>query len=581
MPSARLAIFLVLQISFSFSICTAHPGVHGTQRIAPNNQTVPLDVGTVPVIPEDQRVILKARVVNAHSGVPVPHRVRITDSQDRYYPPMGHTELGELEGHVDNATLEPDLVNRGNRSWAMIEDGTFTVHLRAIDGYSLRFFHGFEYEQPTIALNLSGQAGQTIVRTFKLKQGIDMQARGWMNADSHVHSLSPEGALRQMEIEDVDYTNLMFIGPEHPLYTRGLVTGKPNPVSTKDRIVYVSQEVRDMEQGHMTLMGMKDPIEPVLVYTGTGKTEPTPLPNEPLNWQVTQRMHDQDGLAFHAHFLFWPGHGSAVGGALNLLDGLEWTSTDIVNNNRRTRQGLVIPGYETKPTGTDSGKLYYRMLNCGVRLPLIGGTDKMSAARPIGSVARTYASVDEWSHDGLMNAIREGNTFVTNGPLLSLSANRKPIGGDLQFSGDGPFTVEVTGSCFTQRPINYLQIIQDGEVVYEVRNEDFQQRTRIEYPLRFEKSGWVALRAGHDTPDPEDWWGYTMAAHTSPIYVTVNSQPPANKDDASYLLARLDTTLRWAETEAIWSNPETRKTAIDSFQKARSFYRKAQDRTNN
>lgn len=130
-------------------------------------------------------------------------------------------------------------------------------------------------------------------------------------------------------------------------------------------------------------------------------------------------MHEQNGMAFHAHFLFWPGHGSAVGGALDLLDGFEWTSTDIVNNQRRTRQGLVVPDYETVPTGSDSGKLYYRMLNCGVRLPLIGGTDKMSAARPVGSVARTYAKVDAWSHDGLMTAIANGNTFVTNGPLLT------------------------------------------------------------------------------------------------------------------------------------------------------------------
>lgn len=575
MPFFRstLSLFLVI-ISFS-SIGHSHPGAHGTQRIAPNNQTVPLDIGTIPTIPEEDLVILKARVVNAHSGVPLPHRVRISDAQGRYYPPLGHTELGELEGHVDNVTLEPDLVNRGNKSWAMIEDGEFTVRLRAINGYSVRLFHGFEYTQPTVSLNLAGLAGQTIERTFELKQHIDMQARGWMSADSHVHSLSPEGAMRQMEIEDVDYTNLMFIGPKHPLYTQGLVTGKPNPASTKDRIVYVSQEVRDMEQGHMTLMGMKHPIEPVLVYTGTGKNEPEPRPNEPLNWQVTQRMHDQKGLAFHAHYLFWPGHGSAVGGALGLLDGLEWTSTDIVNNRRRTRLGLAIPGYETTPTGHDSGQLYYRMLNCGVRLPLIGGTDKMSAARPVGSVARTYAKVDEWTHNGLMNGIREGNTFVTNGPLLAFSANRAQMGGELQFSGEGPFMIEIRGRCITQRPVNYLQVVHNGKVIHEVRSEDYQLRLNLFLELNVTESGWIALRAGADKPDAEDWWNYTMAAHTSPIYITVNNEPPANAEDARYLLARLDTSLRWAEEEAIWSSANSKRTALDSFRKARSIYSSA------
>lgn len=556
----------------------AHPGQHGPQRIAPDNQIVPLDIGTVPEIPEHERVTLKVHVVDADTGKSLPHRIRITDKNGHYYPPLGHTELGELEGHVDNVTLEPDTVNRGNRSWAMIQEGVSTVHLRAIDRYTIRVAHGFEYEQPIFSLDLSGKAGQTIERTFQLKQGVDMQTRGWMSADSHVHSLSPEGALRQMGIEDVDYTNLMFIGPEHPLYVRGFVTGKPHPVSTAERIVYVSQEVRDMNQGHMTLMGMSEPIEPVLVYTGTGKTELVPRPNEPLNWEVTQRMHQQGGLAFHAHFLFWPGHGSAVGGALNLLDGLEWTSTDIVHNKRWTRQGLSIPGYEIRPTGADSGKLYYRMLNCGVRLPLIGGTDKMSAARPVGSVSRTYAKVDEWSHDGFLNAVRRGETFVTNGPLLTFTANDAAIGSDLQYSGSGTSTVTVEGECFSQRPISYIQIIQDGNVVHEIRNNNLSKTTSIKKQLTFERSGWIAFRAGHDEANPEDWWGYTMAAHTSPTYITVNNEPPANAGDAEYLLARLDTTLEWAETNAIWSDPSTKQNAIQSFRKARRFYELALSR---
>jgi len=567
-----------LIVPFFIASIQAHPGQHGAQRIAPNEQTVPLDIGTIPEIPEGDRVTVKVRVVDADTGRILPHRIRITDTEGRYYPPIGHTELGELEGHVDNVTLEPDTVNRGHRSWAMIEEGVFTVPLRAINGYSVRIAHGFEYNQPIIPLDLEGKAGQTIERTFELKQGINMQAEGWMSADSHVHSLSPEGAVRQMAIEDVDYTNLMFIGPEHPLLTRGFITGQPHPASTTDRIVYVSQEVRDMNQGHMTLLGMSDPIEPVLVYTGIGKTELVPRPNEPLNTEVTQRMRDQGGMAFHAHFLFWPGYGSAVGGALNLLDGLEWTSTDIVNNKRWTRQGLSIPGYEIRPTGADSGKLYYRMLNCGVRLPLIGGTDKMSAARPVGSVSRTYAKVDHWTHYGFLNAVRRGDTFVTNGPLLTFTANDAAIGSDLQFSGPGPFTVVVKGECFSQRPINYIQIIQDGNVVYEIRKDDLSKTTSIKQELTFERSGWIALRAGHDEPNPEDWWGYTMAAHTSPTYITVNNEPPANAGDAQYLLARLDKTLEWAETNAIWSGPSAKQTAIQSFQKARRFYERALSR---
>lgn len=559
-------------------VASAHPGAHGEIRVAPNVQTEPLDVGTIPNIPDEEAVMLAVRVVDADSGSVLPHRVRITDAEGRYYPPEGHTELGELEGHVNNVTLEPDLINRGGRGWAMIEDGGFRARVRAIDGYAIRVAHGLEYERPVLGLNLKGMAGKTVEKIFKFRRGIDMQARGWMSADSHVHSLSPEGALRQMRVEDVDYTNLMFFGPDHPLFTRGLVTGSPDPVSTAERIVYVSQEVRDMNLGHMTLLGMRTPIEPARLYTGTGKTEPEPRANEPFNWEVTRRMHAQGGLAFHAHYLFWPGYGSAVGGALGLLDGLEWTSTDIVNSQRRTRQGLRIHGWDIRPTGVDSGLLYYRMLNCGARLPLLGGTDKMSAARPVGSVSRTYAKVDDWSHDGFMDSVRQGATFVTNGPLLSLTVDGQRVGSELRFEGEGPFTVEVDAECFSHRPINYIQLIQDGEVVHELREDDLPRENAFQFEARFEQSGWLALRAGHDESNPEDWWGYPMAAHTSPIYVTVDDSLPADEESARYLMARLDATLIWAEQGAIWSSPESKRSAMKAFREARAFYEAALNR---
>jgi hypothetical protein len=66
-----------------------------------------------------------------------------------------------------------------------------------------------------------------------------------------------------------------------------------------------------------------------------------------------------------------------------------------------------------------------------------------------------------------------------------------------------------------------------------------------------------------------------MAAHSSPIYVSVNDELPANADDANYLITRIDKTLDWAQSEAIWTSPKTKQTAIDSFQKARQFYTNA------
>jgi hypothetical protein len=42
-------------------------------------------------------------------------------------------------------------------------------------------------------------------------------------------------------------------------------TGKLNPVSTRDHFVYVGQEIRDWQLGHVCLLGLIDALE-LMIY---------------------------------------------------------------------------------------------------------------------------------------------------------------------------------------------------------------------------------------------------------------------------------------------------------------------------
>lgn len=537
-------------------------------RTAKDDQTESLTPGTVPQIPKERRVVLKVVVVDEKTGEVLPHRVHIEDRAGTYYPPKGHRDVGALRWHSNNVSYEPDVSNDGY-VWAMIPSGRFDVSLPDEPDIQIRVSHGLEYPIRTVSVNLTGKAGEMVEQTVTLKRGINMRQQGWMSADTHVHNLTPLGAIRQMPIEEIDFVNLMFIGPGHALLRRTPPTGKPSLISTPDHIVAVSQEVRDANQGHMTLMRMREPIKPIQVYTGSSKLpQLKPLPNEPLNWEVFDRMHAQGGMAFHAHYLYWPGHGSAVGGALGKLDGVEWLRSDFVSRNNRTRHDISVPGFGLRAAGF----MWYDMLNCGVRLPLVGGTDKMGANRVVGGSCRTYAGVDEWSQDGFLGAVAKGKTFVTNGPLLKFLANDQPIGSELRFDGKGPHTIQISAGCFTHRPIKFFEIIFNGKVVHELKVPEDQKTTTVVKEIGVSKSGWLALRARHDKPNGDNWhWGVT-AAHSSPIYVTVNGQMPAVEESARYLVGRLDTTLKWATESAIWSGSTSRNKAITSFKAARKFY---------
>jgi hypothetical protein len=372
-----------------------------------------------------------------------------------------------------------------------------------------------------------------------------------------------------MKAESLDYVNLMFIGRNHPLHRAGLVTGRP-AIAEDGRIVYVSQEIRDAQQGHMTLIGLSEPIQPINARTGVEENLPY-IPHEPLNWEAYDRLHEQGGLAFHAHYLYWPGHGSAVSAALAKLDGIEWLTPDMVERNNKTRQNIEVPGHPL----TGAGPMWYYMLNSGARLPVIGGTDKMNAGRVVGGGNRTYARVDSWDHDGFVDALSRGETFTSNGPMLDFTANGRPIGSEIKFNGEGPFTVTVEAGCYTEKPINYFHVVQDGKVVLDQPVERTQKSVRVKVDLKFEKSGWIAVRSGATQRDPNNWEGAYTAAHSSPIYVNVNDQLPADKYSAQYMIARVGVAIDWVKTTAQFSTDEYHQRAIDSFEKALRFYQEA------
>ena len=108
---------------------------------------------------------------------------------------------------------------------------------------------------------------------------------------------------------------------------------------------------------------------------------------------------------------------------------------------------------------------YYRYLNCGYRLPLVGGTDKMMSNVPVG-LYRTYARLlhdQEFNYENWCNSVKAGRTFLSGGPILHLTVDGREVGDTLSISGPG--TVEVESWAESVLPINSLEIVLNGRVV--------------------------------------------------------------------------------------------------------------------
>src|SRR5215467_8502174 len=82
---------------------------------------------------------------------------------------------------------------------------------------------------------------------------------------------------------------------------------------------------------------------------------------------------------------------------------------------------------------------YYRYLNGGYRLPLVGGTDKMSSDVPVG-LYRTYVSIpsdQDFTYETWCANLAAGRTFMSGGPIISFSVDGHTIGDTVRLSGNG------------------------------------------------------------------------------------------------------------------------------------------------
>ncbi len=144
---------------------------------------------------------------------------------------------------------------------------------------------------------------------------------------------------------------------------------------------------------------------------------------------------------------------------------------------------------------------YYSYLNCGYRLPLVGGTDKMTAEVPVG-VYRTYANLgeEEFSHGAWSRSVRAGRTFLSAGPIIGLRAEGCPVGDTVRMSGPG--VIHVSARAESIFPVWTLQIVQNGQVVAAADEPAGARRIELHAEIRVDGNCWLAARLvpGHLRP---------------------------------------------------------------------------------
>jgi hypothetical protein len=446
---------------------------------------------------------IAVRIVDGSSGRPTPARVLLQDANGNRPRTRGAVAVSEsavpipkqaiaaMWGRQDRAegyALQPDS--------SFYVDGSFDAVL-APGTYTLAVSKGFEYVQRKETIEV--KPGSAAAREYKLARWTDMPSRGWYSADDHIHlRRSPEdnpAILRWVAAEDLHVGNILEMGDFWATFYSQYAFGERGRYQEAGRVLSPGQEEpRTPEIGHTISLAANEFVRFQRDYYSYDR--------------LFDRVHELGGVTGFAHQgMSFRGY---RGMTLNTLRG----KTDFLELAQ-----FCVPG------GPLLLQHYYYFLDLGIRLTALAGSDFPWCGRgpdfgfsetqgaQIGN-ARFYTRVDgPFSFDRWLAAVKAGHTFVTTGPMVLLTVNGRIPGDTIDVAPGSTLRIsaEALGHA-GQAPLRSLEVIGHSKVLGRSTPGDASRLTvSLDLPVRH--GMWIAAKCDAGTG---------QAAHTTPVYVTVN-----------------------------------------------------------
>lgn len=220
--------------------------------------------------------------------------------------------------------------------------------------------------------------------------------------------------------------------------------------------------------------------------------------------------------------------------ALGLVD-----SVAVIHRHMNTEaQPAGIDGYPAdrikypppRGLGRWSLDIYLALLECGLRIPPVAGSGSGLTANAVGQ-NRVYVYLGpSFDYSRWWQGLAGGNVMITNGPLLRPTVEGQPPGTVFRGAEGESLVLQPALNLSTRFPVEYLEVLQDGQVTHQVRLDELASRQGQLAPVEFERSGWLAFRAVATEPD-----GYQYAL-SGPYYVEVGSERRISRQAAEFFL---------------------------------------------
>lgn len=425
--------------------------------------------------------------------------------------------------------------------------------------YTFRVERGTEYRPYMRQIAIKG--GEILREKVELRRWINMNARGWYSGDLHDHRNwreVPEILLS----EDLNLanciTNWVWVGRTISLQP---LEGEPairRVDATHAYSIYDTEIERDAGPGSIILDNLKKPIEfygygfwpPNTVFTKEAHEQGGWVDAEKITWRdgaalVALHQVDSVGLVYNS---FGP-YGVELGAGTIPQDKPEYS----------TPGGLMYWGMDT----------YYKLLNCGFKLPVSAGTASGVKPIPLG-YDRVYVHLPgKFSYQEWFRGLKAEHSFATNGPMLFLTVNGHEIGDTIHFPSDAGKTtrqVKVHAEVYSLGALDRLEILWKGKVVKRVIAQPNSHRLTTDFDFTVPRTGWFVARA-FEKPTKT-----VQFAQTSPVYVQVGQDQGIVPADAEYFVRLMDHEIKFFQNVSGFRSPANRQAMVNMYKKARAVY---------
>ncbi len=476
---------------------------------------------------------LRIRLTDA-SGQPVYGRVEVRGEDGKMYqPPDGIVDA------VKNA--------RGGELHYL---GSFVMKGEARlvvppGGYLVVGERGLEHQRVEQTLEVTEKGAEV---TLRVAPWIRMNERNWWSADLHVHRPVDQAPALALA-EDVNLTVLTTIWNQRNYWSERGWPAEPVTRVTPNHWITLLNAEDERGGGAWMLNALQSPVPiavpgrwyPVgLKFIREARAQRTSggvLPwidcEKPTWWEVPviMALETPDSLGvLHNHFMQY---------------GID--ANEAWGRPRDQEKFAGAAGFVDYSLG-----LYYRYLNLGFRLAPSAGSASGVLPNPVG-YSRVYARFEApLSVEKFYRAMRQGDTFVTNGPMLW--TRTKAQGNQ----------VEISVEASAREPIDRVEIVANGEVLKRWDPAGEEKQFSASFSFRQGRHSWVAARCFLKP-------GSTIRlAHSSPTYLKGKWDAAA---DARYFTAWIDELIQLTTDEKDrFANDAERAEVLSLYRQARAFY---------